>query len=755
MIKRIGYLLGASLAALSPSAVLAQIAQNPAAGDNASSGGLAEIVVTAQKRSENLQKIPISVMAIGDTQLSAAGITKTSDIGALVPGLVFTNTLGGGVSYIRGIGQTLGVPGAESPVGLYIDGIYLVTPASGLFEFNNIERIEVLRGPQGTLFGRNTTGGVINILTKDPQNDTKIDADIGFANYNTFSGHFYGTSGLGDNLSVSVAAFGYDRTHGFGRNVTLGIDLLKEKNWGVQNKWKWESPDNKTTVIVNLLHSYSQSEVGSTYGVPKGSIGGDGSLYLGRYTFASNVHEPAINKQNLASLKITHDLDFAQIVNITAYHTLKQRYRFAQLGYDNNSLAATNPFAAQYPNLIATDNTFTEEFQIQAPSHAKLQWIAGIYYMDDRIPTFHSESKPNNVLRVNVDSSQKTKSYAAFAQATYPIRDDTRLTAGLRYTSETKQIAGQAALATGLVISTPASPGSGAPPLDPKATWNKLTYRVSLDHDFSNDVLGFASYNRGFKGGVYNLASFVNTPANPETVDAYEVGLKMMLLDRRLRFNVSAFYTDYKDIQLRTSVTSATGTFFIVYNAATARMKGVDVDFEAKASDRLTFNGGFELLDAHYRSFPSGVYAFPNPLTAANLPVNCRAPAAFNPVPGGNTTLTCDLSGNRMIRSPKLTYTFGANYRMPLAGGASLAFNANDQYNSGFFWDPEDRLRQNRYHNVSASMTYTAASGIWDVQLWGKNLTNAHIDATSTGATSDTYSPGLPRTYGVQLGVHF
>ncbi|MCP3731221.1 TonB-dependent receptor [Sphingomonas sp. MG17] len=692
--------------------------------------------------------------AVTADTLAQAGAVKTSDIAALVPGLVFTNTLGGGVPYIRGIGQTLGVPGAESPVGLYIDGVYLLTPASGLFEFNNIDRVEVLRGPQGTLFGRNTTGGLINIITRDPGDSFQLDADVGVGNYKSFSAHLFAATPVGGGLSTSVSAFGFRRKDGFGRNVTLNIDLFRETSWGIQNKWRWLSEDGATDVVLNLLHSYSKSQVGMTYGVPPGSIGGDGSRYLGQYVFASSVHEPAVNRQNLASLKISHDFGSFQVMNIAAYHTLYQKYRFAQLGYDNNALAATNPFAAQYPNLIAKDNTFTEEFQIQAPAGAKFQWIVGAYYMHDDIPMFHTESKPNNVLRINIDTRQKTDSYAGFVQGTYPILENTRLTAGLRYTSETKRIAGQAALANGTIISTPANPGPGQAPLAPETTWSKLTYRASLDHDFSDDVMGYASYNRGFKGGVYNLANYGNPPAEPEIVDAYEVGLKTYLFDRRARFNISAFYYDYKDIQLRTSITTNTGTFFATYNAATARMKGIDVDFEVRPLDGLNLTGGFEILDAEYRSFPRGLYAFPNPLTPASLPANCNPPAAYNPAPGGNTTLTCNLSGNRMIRAPKLTFNLGMSYKARLADGGALLFTANDAYNSGFFWDPENRLRQNSYHNISAAITYTTPDGKWDLQLWGRNLADEWIWSTATGGTSDTYSPGLPRTFGVRVGLH-
>jgi iron complex outermembrane receptor protein len=750
-------MLSAATIALLPAAAFGQTAASPVAAEESTpedSGQIADIVVTAQKRSENLQNVPVSVTAVTADALQAAGAVKTSDIAGLVPGLVFTNTLGGGVPYIRGIGQTLGVPGAESPVGLYIDGVYLLTPASGLFEFNNIERVEVLRGPQGTLFGRNTTGGLINIITRDPGSDFKLDADIGLANYETVSAHLYASTPVGGGLSTSVSAFGFKRGDGFGRNVTLGIDLFKERNWGIQNKWRWQSEDGDTDIILNLLHSDSRSQVGMTYGVPPGSIGGDGSVYLGQYTFASSIHEPATNRQNLASLKIDHDFGAVQVMSLTAYHTLYQRYRFAQLGYDNNSLPPTNPFAAQYPNLIAKDRTFTQEFQLQAPRGAKFQWIAGFFYMHDEIPMFHSESKPNNVLRINIDSFQKTDSYAGFVQATYPVIEGTRLTGGLRYTSESKRVGGQAALANGVVISTPSNPGPGLAPLDPKTTWNKVTWRLSIDHDFSDDIMGYASYNRGFKGGVYNLANFGNPPAEPEVVDAFELGLKTLLFDRRLRFNVAAFYNDYKDIQLRTSIVTPTGTTFATYNAATARMKGIEADFEARPVDGLSITGGFQILDANYRSFPKGLYAFPNPVSPANLPANCAPPAVYNPVAGGNTTLTCDLSGNRMIRAPKFTYNLGISYLAEFVSGATLRFSANDSYNSGFFWDPENRLRQDSYHNLSGAITYTAPNERYDVQLWVRNIAGENIWSTATGGTSDTYSPGLPRTFGLTLGVH-
>lgn len=739
--------VGASVLAVAPSGLLAQEAPR----QPADTVGVEDIVVTAQKRSENLQKVPISVAAITANALKAAGVTNSTEINTLVPGLVFTNSLGAGVAYIRGVGQTTAIPGAESPVGIYVDGIYLLAPASGLFDFNNIERVEVLRGPQGTLFGRNTTGGVINIITRNPDDRATLDADIGYANFDTISGRLYASTPIAEGLGISISAFGTHRRDGFGRNVTLDEELFEEKSFGVQGKLRWESTDGATAVTASYMHSYNRSDFGITYGVPPGSVGGDGSLYLGRYTFASSIHEPSVNRQNLASLRIEHDLGFARIVNLAGYHTLKQQYRFAQLGYDNNSLAATNPYAAQYPNLIATDKTFTEEFQIQAPSDSKMQWIAGLYYLHDHIPNLHTESKPNNVLRINVDTEQKVDSFAAFAQVTYPVLDSTRITAGIRWTTETKKIWGETKLANGTVVSTPDNPGSGADPLPPKTNWKRATYRLAIDHDLTDDILGYASYNRGFKGGVYNLALYTNQPAKQEIVDAFEAGLKMMLFDRRLRLNLSAFYMDYKDIQLRTPVAG----LFAINNAAKARVKGVDVDFEAAISEPLTLRGGFEVLDAKYRSFPKGLYTFPNPISADNLPANCQAPAAYNSQVGGNTQLTCDLSGNRMIRSPKFTANFGFNYRLELSGGSTIALAANDAYNSGYYFDADNRLKQDAYHDVSASLTWTSAKGTHDVQLWVKNLADETIFTTATGGVSDTYSPGLPRTYGVKLGVHF
>jgi iron complex outermembrane receptor protein len=269
------------------------------------------------------------------------------------------------------------------------------------------------------------------------------------------------------------------------------------------------------------------------------------------------------------------------------------------------------------------------------------------------------------------------------------------------------------------------------PTLPPSTRWSKPTWRISLDHDLTRDVLVFASYNRGFKSGAYAISNLANPPVSPEILDAYEAGFKSTLLDRRLRFNASAFYYKYKDIQLRKV---EAGSVFLL-NAARAEVKGVDVDAEFVPVENFRIIAGFEVLDTEYVSFPNAPVAVPNPV-------------------GGNRTIFVDATGNTMIRAPKFTSSLAASWTIPMSSG-NVSLDANWRYNSGFYWEFSNRTRQSSYDVVNASVRWTAPNERLYARVWARNLLDASYYAAVAEGQSDIYSPEAPRTYGVTVGYHF
>lgn len=354
---------------------------------------------------------------------------------------------------------------------------------------------------------------------------------------------------------------------------------------------------------------------------------------------------------------------------------------------------------------------------------------------------------------VRTTGFQKTKSYSLYGEGTYSLTDTTRLTLGLRYTSDQKSLTGIMTPLPGLPNSFPAFPPTittypgqeinGVPGIDTDVTFDKLTWRIVLAQDLSDDVHAYASYNRGFKSGGFNPISFTNPASRPEVLDAYEIGVKSELFDRMLRLNISGFYYEYKDIQLRSSAPPAPPGGTILYNAASAHIKGVDVDFEFAPVRGLMINGGMEYLDAKYHDFPGGVCTVP-------IPVGTNGPGL-----GGTVTVLCDLAGARLPQAPKFSYSIGVTYSVDTDMGR-FDFNANDGYKSTFVWEPDNRLKQKGYHLINASITWAPNGSPFSLQAFGRNLAGKYYftSGASAGGT-DGYLPGAPRTYGLKARVQF
>lgn len=718
-------------------------------------GGVQDIIVTATRRSANLQTVPATIQAFQASNLAAQGIRTVAEISRVVPGLVVTRNATSTNLYLRGVGtQSVGFT-TEAPVAVYIDGLYLPNPGSSVFSFNNIERVEVLKGPQGTLYGRNTTGGLIQVITRDPSREAHVDASVGYANYDTLSLNFYGSAPLTSTLSANLAVTHTKQSDGWGTNPLLGTDTQKLDETGVQGKLLWQ-PGGGSKVTLRGMYVHVNTDQGVVVGIYPGAVGIDGTRYQGEYNISDRRDGNAVSDLYTTSLKIEQELGFANLMSLTGYIDSKGVAQVNQLGIPGNPV---NGQSGQFANFPGHSHTFSQEIQLSSKNNAAsaFEWIGGLYYYHDNtmagsevfgtcVGTTCAGATPTRTI-----GFLHTRSYAGYGEGTYKITPRTRLTLGLRFTDDQKNISGYAQPLPGrpntpvalpaTAVLYPGAPYTGNPNgIETSTNYSRLTYKAVLAQDISDNIHAYASYNRGFRSGVFNPTNFSNQPTRPETLDAFEAGVKSDLFDRLLRVNIAAFHYDYKDIQLRTTAPPAPPGTAITFNAASGRVNGLDADLTLVPTRQLQVTGSLELLDTRFTSFPNTTCTVPRAITATVL--------------GGNASVACDDTGHRFANAPARSFTLGAVYTIPTSIG-SVALAANDVYKSRSFWDPSNRLSQAPYHLVNASVTLTTLKRNLDLQLFVRNLTRTRYFVLASESTDDVYTPGAPRTYGLTLGYHY
>ena len=728
-------------AAWSQTAAAAAGQPAPQAQGSASADAVNEVVVTAQRREQRLQDVPISVTAVTGSVAAAAGVTSTSSLTSIVPSLQFSRQSGnGGAPFIRGVGSTSAAPGNEPPVAVYIDDVYIGAPSATVMGLNNLDQIEVLKGPQGTLFGRNATGGVISFRTRRPSEIPEADASVGYGNYNTVDGNFYATSGIAPNLAANIAFNYHDQGDGYGHDINTGTDVYKSRYYSVRSEALWR-PTDATSLRLSADMDHYWGDSGLNVSIFPGTVSTGGQTYPGRYNSTQVPPDQAHTNDYGFSARFDQDLGVVRLASITAY-----RYSFLNFSIDSDGSVAN----IIYSNLTSKFHNVSEEVQLLSPTNSKLQWIAGAFYYSavGALPDLYQTGTSVAAFggRTDLESSQTVQTYAGFVDANYEILPDTRLTGGLRYTTDRFGLSADKEEASGALL-----PGF---PLTAGASFSKLTYRAVLDHHFTPDLMVFASTSRGFKSGGYNLqtptlvvggVTTVAPPVAPEVLDAYEIGLKAQLFDRRLQLNPSLFLYNYNNMQVTVLGTSSSSTI----NAAAARMQGFDLDFDARVTSQFELTGGLEALDAHFVRFPNGPIYVPQPAVCT------PTPHTTGPLTGGNLTCAADLSGRSTPRSPKFTASLNAIYKVPTSIG-TLTFTGTVYHNSGFTWDAEARLRQPEYTTLNARAAWKSINERYELSLWAKNLSNAYyFDYVSASPTRDSGQPAMPRSYGVTIGLHF
>jgi len=706
-----------------------------AEGSGATEAALDEIVVTAQKRSENLQDVPIAISAISGDELEASGANSVTALAEVTPGLQMQTTQGSISPRIRGVGSDL--PNVENSVAMYVDGVYIASPSASLLSLNNVAQVETLKGPQGTLFGRNATGGALLIRTREPTENLSGKFDVSYGNYQTTTVNGYVADGLTPAVAADFAMHAAHQGEGYGKNLFTGSDVYQANlDLALRSKWVLKPTEADT---IHLIFDFERRD-GSTATVDYIPAGTYPSAFLvppvttplPRPYNINTFVDPTDNlTQSGVSARIDHEMSWAKLTSITAYRHEQITSTFDITLTPACCLQIPVPFppfalTIRLPvvNIVAKDQQFSQELQLLSPDNSRfnwLTWVTGLYYFHD------------NEEQASSFSAVKTDSYSGFGETHIEFLPATRLVLGLRYTDEKRALSVNSAYYT-----QPEPPGASVPPLtdEPTKWFSQLTYRVGIDHKFDNGTLIYGSKNLGFKSGGYNSTQPSLPSFEPEKLNAYEAGFKSELFDHKLRLNGAAFHYDYTNIQM---IKLTADNQLQEYNGPPATVYGADLDAEARVTQGLTLKMGASYIhDRFTADTPTVQWNVPNP-----------------PFPGGSDSFFASAEGHRLPQTPTWTANVGLDYVLDTAVG-NWTLDANFLHNSGWFGEPDNQLAQPAFNSINASVYVRPKNQPFSIGLWGRNLSNQVVyTAVSGNAITSLGQYAPPRTYGIKFSVDF
>ncbi|MCC7248258.1 MAG: TonB-dependent receptor [Lysobacter sp.] len=686
----------------------------------------ADIVVTAQRRSERLQDVPIAVSALSGDTLVNMNVTDLAKIQGAVPGLNISTFAGFNASNLVGI---RGVTGLQLPIGtgqataIYLDGVYLSRPDAAFFALDDLERVEVLRGPQGTLYGRNATAGAINIITRDPGREFRGGLDVSYGNYETLNARGSLSGPLAGGLSAGISG-SYSRHDGYLTNVATGDRSPRRESYTLRGKLRYASPDGSFSAV--LAGDVSRVTGADIFINPY-----VGTTLAGLAPYTEYRSDPATQavtdlKTNLsgASLTLNYDAGGPTITSITSYRH-----------FDNVTIGEAD--GGNILGLIAASNnrsnTFNQELRGVVSAGALRATIGANYYHEDAGTRVSIQSVTLPIDRFVIAESD-LGAMAVFTQLEYDLTSRLTAVAGLRFNAESRHF---------VVDYT----NSRTPGLRTPGTVSDETFIPTFGVNFkpTTDVLLYAKASEGYQAPGFNYSpgplAIPNT-FRAEHLWAYEIGAKTQLFDRRITLNLAAFYYDYSDLQARL-LTSQTTTS--VENAASATIKGFEGELVLRPIANFTLSGQVTYLDATYDDFCETVSGG-TPLLGDAACVTSSGGA------GGNR------AGNRLPLAPRWAGGVMANYSVPVAGAGELALNAGYtfQTNSYFLANNDSLLETGGWDRLDARIGFTLKNGL-EIYGYGRNLTDERY-VGSGGRTTPTIalaSVNEPRTYGVGARFRF
>jgi len=695
---------------------------------------LEEIVVTATKRTENLQSVAMSLTAFSGDYLEKSNIQDFNDMETRVPSLQFDSFSPGIPRYfIRGIGNTTRSSSVDSAVGIFVDEVYMGRPEMTNNDFSDIERVEVLRGPQGTLFGRNVVGGAISFFSRKPDDQVIAEASATIGNYNKRDARVYASGPVAENVFAKIAVA--TRNHdGYAFNTTTNNDIEDEQYIGIRGALRFV-PNENLDIQINADTSRRRGTGAwwDLYIEGPNSLGKSNADPRRGRNHAEDGYADTDN--NGVSLNVNWDTGAGTVTSITAYREAESLDRANTTGLYVAPLTDPNRFQTHLALFIQEDDNwsrqYSQELRYASDSEGPLNYVVGAFayhdnvhhirYTDFRFVAFNIQG------RAIYDAGNQTDSIAFFGNGTYDITEDFNIQAGLRWSQDKKDHI----VTTSGTNSTPwrnrgvIVPGFTAPG---EEKWDAFTPSVSFNYQVTDDHFVYASASRGFKSGGYNdtdtEAASAERAFAPEYAWNYEVGAKTQWLDNRVRFNASAFYIDYTDLQVSVIVTldPLLPPFTLTGNAGAAEVKGLETEWTFVPVDNLNIYGNYTYTDSKLKNLTLG-------------------------------TVVAD--GNKLARAPKHKMLIGASYAMPVTDTITATARADYSHQSLFYStinnSPVEIVPS--AETVDAGLTFSGIADHWELEFWGKNLTDElNLNTISLVPLLEGYASFTPpRTYGMTV----
>ncbi|MBL4895071.1 MAG: TonB-dependent receptor [Emcibacter sp.] len=697
-----------------------------------------DIVVTAQKSSENLQTVPIAITAMSGDKMARRQINGIEGLSSISPNVDFGTYGGVARLAVRGIGFDTINPGAEGRIAYHLDGVYIGRPSATLGTFFDIERVEVLRGPQGTLYGRNATGGSVNVIARQPTEELEGYIRAGYGNYNavTFEGAVGGS--LNDIIGFRIAGKTLDRD-GYGKNIITGNDIDDAKQRAFRAIVTFDLEDFQIKLSADYSHE-NDNNYGNHYFGPGNAFITPLGIELGGLVADSprDIANESDPKNDREFWGISSEIEF-MVSDITVKSITS--YRDSMYRVDTELDQTSYPISTFIFDEEAEQ--FSQELQISGQL-ANTRFILGAYYFDEKITggthiplSLRALGAPSDVILdgYHVSGNTHTQALAGFGQINIDLSDRTVLTLGGRYSWEKKDIDDyfQFDLVRAYI------PGQAPLPVftrQDSSSNTAFTPKIGMEFILTPDVMLYASISKGFKSGGFNLGDL--EPAfQPEQIWSYETGLKGTWVDGRLRVNGSAFYYDYTNIQ----VSKVVGTSVIIENAASSEIYGIEAEITAIPVNNLQIDIAASWLQTKFKDFTTADPARPELITPAN--------------PLGEV----NLSGNQLTQAPKFSVNAGIEYTWDIED-ASLTLRGELKYQDRIYFTPFNIDAVSREPNTKFNAFLTYSNDIWTMSLYGRNLSNSTTVANSlvnSGLVGFPVSGSIdaPRTYGIQISRHF
>lgn len=696
-----------------------------------------EILVTAQKREESLQDVPVSVISVQGDAFETAGITDVGSLDQMVSNMQIAKSTGPRSFgfFIRGVGTSTFNTGTIEPSSAFVvDGVVMGLSSSALSDLPDIERVEVLRGPQGTLFGKSASSGVVQIITRDPTDEFMLKAGITYADpLDELNGHVSVSGAIADTITASLTGR-FGSHDGLIKNIPNGVPDGREfgdrDDYGFRSKVIFNPADGMT---FKVIADYYQSDTNCCIWTSR-SLGPNPNGLADAGTIGAGIVPSEDNTNtsiggNVRTTVESKGVSFHADMNVSDALTLSYIGSSRELDLFNQNDADSSPVLGLDINrsdFVQSQNT--HELRLASAEATKLEWVAGLYYFEqninnDLLQIFGPDVYAFLGTRNSVIKTQ-TMHQALFGQGTYHVTDRLALILGARVSDESVD--------SNKIFNDPTSGVLAA--YSAKKTDTGSVYRFGTQYDISDNIMGFATYTRGYKAGgvAVTLTNSDYTEVEPEIPSNFEIGLRSDWFDGNMILNATAFYTTIEDFQIQ-SRPPGQQLGFITSNAAEVKSKGLEIELLSRPTDDLTINLNMALLDAAYDSF-SGAACFPG----QTVEEGCNRNGAGDPLNG-----TQDLSGFDTLYAPNLSASLDVGYTFDLGGLAGKVTIGSSYRDDSMVYanNPTDSGRQEAYALVRGRVSLETQDGRYRVSLFGRNLADKRY-ATMKYGTSFGSQPG-------------